>query len=293
MHGFEFKIEDPKQRLHVIQRLQQNGHPYFILHTCQRLEVYSCRDPEDPALPVAGHWRGQAAFERLARIAAGLESRIPGELEILGQVRTAYKLFLAQRLPDCCALHRCFQAALALARRARRESGIDRNLTSLAGIAARELLQRVATATPLAVIGAGDMAGRAARYLRKRGAHAVRIASRCPENAWLLASQVGGFHSGLDHLVDCLEDVGGVLCATAAPHPVLYPHHLASARSPLVIVDLAEPPDCDPATQHHPDVTYIGLDAIESQVQHNTAERQACALKAAAIIQAGAREYGC
>ena len=240
----------------------------------------------------SSQWADITAFERLARIAAGLESRILGEIEILGQVRSAYKHFLCRRRPDCCSLHRCFQDALALARRARRESGIDRNLTSLSGLAARELLAQVEPGAPLAVIGAGDLAGSVARYLRKRaGPVPVRVSSRCPDNALALAEQVGGFGGGLDTLCHLLEGVTGIVCATAAPHPVLYPDHLASAGRPLAIIDMGVPPDCHEEVTALKDIVYTGLRAIEMKAQSNTASRRAAAERAARIIRAGAEAW--
>ena len=275
----------------MVERLRSRAAPLLVLDTCQRLEVYTDEPSDLGGLRVSQEWEDAVAFERLARIAAGLESRILGELEILGQVRSAYRVFIQDDGRRRQALDALFQQALALARKARRKSGIDRQMTSLSGLAARELLGRVAPGLPLAVVGSGSLAGSAARYLGKRGQSPVRVSSRCPDNAISLAMEVGGFGAGLDDLKHLLNDVGGIITATAAPHPLLYPHHLDGARRPLHIVDLGVPADCSPETRNLEGVHYLALEEIEARASVNVAERHERAEVAARIIREGAMAW--
>lgn len=287
--GCELQIDAPADREAVVRQLWQSMMPPpLILNTCQRLECFGAHAPDIPKAKVARTWRDVEAFERLTRIAAGLESRILGELEVLGQVRDAYRQFRTFGGIGDATLDRVFQDSLALARKARRESGIDRKLTSLSALASRELLARIPEGAPLAVVGSGSLAGSVARYLGKHGKTAVRVAGRCPVNAMNLAASVGGFGVGLDKLAHLLEDVTGIITATAAPHPVVYAHHLAKARRPLVIIDLGVPPDCSTDVPHLPDVSYIGLHEIEARAQVNSEERRKRAETASRIIREGA-----
>ena len=92
--GFEFQVPSNDKRQGLVDALQRRqDSPCLVLNTCQRLEVYGPRIPRDYELYVSRSWDEVEALERLARIAAGLESRVLGELEILGQVREAYKIF--------------------------------------------------------------------------------------------------------------------------------------------------------------------------------------------------------
>lgn len=283
------ETSDPRHRAGALNELRgRSGIPLLILDTCQRLEVFGIAVPNSLGLPVSSFQEDAAAFERLARIAAGLESRVLGELEILGQVRTAYRNFVQSGGAGHSRLDRIFQDALALAREARRESGIDANLTSLGALAARALMERVASTAPVAVIGAGSLAGSVARYLTKRGDYPVRISSRCPENALSLAMEVGGFAAGLDELAHLLNGVAGIVTATAAPHPVLYTHHLDAAARPLTIIDLGVPRDCNKDVPGQPGITYIPLEDIETKAQLNSQERRQRAEVAARIIRDGA-----
>lgn len=284
------EAQEPQERLHAMDRLVASTQPALILNTCQRLEYYGMDEPVAGELRVSEQWKDVVAFERLARIAAGLESRLLGELEILGQVRSAYKDFRQRAGEDHTALDRIFQDALALARRARRISGIDRNLVSLSALAARAMLEKVPAGQPVAVVGSGTIAGSAARYLAKRELFPVRVTSRCPQHALDLALSVGGFSAGLDEMAYLLKDVSGVITATAAPHPVVYPHHIENTARPLHIIDLSVPPDCHPDVTHLPHVRYTNLEAIEQLAQASAAERQACAQTAAEIIRNAALE---
>ncbi len=290
--GCQIETNDQSEREQVIRELSAaSPAPILILNTCQRLECYGFGIPEDPRIRVMEIFEHKQAFSRIARIAAGLESRILGELEILGQVRNAYKAFRKFRGHDDKILDRVFQDAIALGRDARRRSGIDTNMTSLSGLAARELMSRIDADSPVAVIGAGSLAGSVARYLRKRGSFPVRIASRCPENAMSLALEIGGFSAALDDLIPIMKDVAGVIAATAAPHPVLYPHHLEQAARPLTIIDLGVPADCHIDIRTLPGVDYIGLHQIEEKAQINTEDRRRRALIAEKVVQDGVEAW--
>ena len=133
-------IEKPEERLRFVESMKRMHPPVLVLDTCQRIELFGAPVPAYAEAYLTRYWEDQDAFERLARIAAGLESRVLGELEILGQVRQSYKHFHKNREDEWISLDRIFQDALALARKARKESGIDRNLTSLSGLAARRYL---------------------------------------------------------------------------------------------------------------------------------------------------------
>lgn len=289
--GCQLEIDSPHTREEVVERLRRCPQPLLVLNTCQRLETFGFSLPCVDTVKLTRIWQEREAFERLARIAAGLESRIIGELEVIGQVRAAYRIFRENGGAGLRALDRIFQDAIALAREARRVSGVDSNMTSLSGLAARALLDRVPEGAHLAVVGAGSLAGAVARYLSKRGNCPIRIASRCPRNAIQLAVKLGGFGLGLDEIAHLFHGVSGIVTATAAPHPLVYPHHLEEAARPLVIVDLGAPPDCHPDVATLPNVTYIGLAEIEAKAQINTEDRRRRAEIAARIIREGAQAW--
>jgi len=288
----ELELVEKNNREAVVNTLTRElDHPLLVLNTCQRLECFGFDVPEDSRWRVVGKWEAAEAFERMARITAGLESRIIGELEVLGQVRTAYKLFREVTTGREKILDRIFQEALALGREARRISEVDRNLTSLSALAARTLMHHLPASAPVAVVGAGSLAGSVARYLNKRGNHPLRVTSRCPDNAFNLALELGGFSTALDNIGHLFDGVSGIISATAAPHALIYAHHLDKTGRPLMIIDLGEPADCDPSVKELPGVTYISLLEIEQKAHINTEDRFKRAEVAARIIRDGAREW--
>jgi len=288
VEAFSLDVPPSIEREQVVRDLRTSREPVLVLDTCQRLEVFAPNSFDVSSLPVSQRWRNAVAFERLARIAAGLESRILGELEVLGQVRDAYKEFRNQAEAGHLALDRIFQDALALGRKARKQSGVDTQLISLSGLAAREMLRVAEPGLPLAVVGSGSLAGSTARYLGKRGSSPIRVSSRCPDNAVSLADSVGGFGSGLKDLKHLLDGVGGIICATAAPHPVIYTKHIEHAVFPLHIIDLGVPPDCCDEVRNAKGIKYTGLEEIEARAEGNVEERRKRAESAAAIIRDGA-----
>lgn len=288
VEAFSLEVPPSIERERVVRALRSSPEPVLVLDTCQRLEVFAEQSFDVSSLPVSQRWRNAVAFERLARIAAGLESRILGELEVLGQVREAYKEFRNQADAGHLALDRIFQDALALGRKARKQSGIDAQMISLSGLASREMLRLSAPGLPMAVIGSGSLAGSIARYLGKRGTSPIRVSSRCPDNATSLADSVGGFGSGLEDLQHLLDGVAGIICATAAPHPVIYPQHIEHAVFPLHIIDLGVPPDCCDEVRTANQIKYTGLEDIEARAEGNVEKRRRRAESAAAIIRDGA-----
>jgi len=287
--GCELELTDPALREEVARILsRRNDAPVLVLNTCQRLECFGTPVEADPRWKITQVRDTREAFERMARIAAGLESRIIGELEVLGQVRSAYKDFRSVANGNHNQLDRIFQDALALGREARKKSGVDRNLISLSAISARTLMKHIPAGSSVAVVGAGSLAGSVARYLSKRGNHPLRVTSRCPENAFSLAVELGGFSSGLDEMEHMLDGVSGIITATAAPHALIYEKHLARAARPLTIVDLGAPADCDETVRHLPGVKYFSLLEIEQKAHINTEDRIQRAQMAAQIIRDGA-----
>lgn len=277
--------EDPVQKVHWADRLCADLPGALVLNTCQRLEVYGPASLTIPDAPVVESWQGVAALERLARIAAGLESRILGELEVLGQVRVAYKRF--RNKPDWRAsnVDGLFQKVLSVARKARRESGIDRMVISVASLAVQGLAQHVQNGEAIAVIGTGSLASSVARHVVKRGGYGIRIASRCPERAEGLADQLGASAASLSELSPLLQGVSGIIAATGAPHPVLLPEHVAGCRRPLYIVDLSVPRDCHPDLDKDSSIVRIPLEQIEREASGNLEERGQRAEMAATLIR--------
>ncbi|MER7351591.1 glutamyl-tRNA reductase [Nonomuraea dietziae] len=247
----------------------------MVVSTCNRVEVYTAVDRFHPALtsvtnllavhsgvPVEEltphlyvHYEDRAV-EHLFSVAAGLESMVVGEGQILGQTRQALRL--AQEHGTLGAtLNELAQQALRVGKRAHAETGIDRAGASLvtAGLSfAGELTGRRAL-----VVGAGAMSGLAVATLARAGVTDVVVANRTFDKAVRLAETVGGRAVELSEVQRELQDAELVISCTGAGHHTITPEMLGG---PVYLLDLALPHDIDPSVRELPGVTLVDLETI-------------------------------
>jgi glutamyl-tRNA reductase len=182
-----------------------------ILSTCNRVELYVATDA-DPHEAFAAlrcyltdyHRYGQPlneelyalseprSLQHLFRVAAGLDSMVLGETEILGQLKKAYDLALRHGHTGG-RLNKAFQRAFNVAKHLRTETCIQRGSVSVGSVAvdlAEKIFSSLADREVL-VIGAGDTSEKTARALLSRGAHGIVVTNRSPERAELLAVELG------------------------------------------------------------------------------------------------------
>lgn len=278
----------------------------LLLSTCHRWELYlagavererleawlAARSGLPPdAFSAHAFWHeGAACARHLFRVAAGLESAVIGEAEILGQVRRAYEL--ARQCGRCGPLlHGLLQRALACGKAVRSETGIGDHRLSVAALAidlARQVLGELAGRRAL-VIGAGENAELAARYAVAAGLRELTIVNRHPERAAALAAQFAARAEPWERLGDLLAEHDLVISSTAAPHPVVSAGAIAAAmqrrRAPLVCLDLAVPRDIEPAAAELDDVFVFTIDHLERMAAEHLDRRRAEASAAAALVE--------
>jgi glutamyl-tRNA reductase len=239
--------------------LARGGGEAVVLSTCNRTEIYLAGgDPERvreelerrSGLPLEGvlaRWDDGEAVSHLFRVAAGLDSLVPGESQILGQVRLAYES--ARTAGSTGALlNRLFEDALHAGKRVRTEARLHELPESVAAsaveLADRELAGMQGRRALL--FGAGKMSELAAQDLRTRGAEVV-VSSRTLESAQELAERVGGRAAAFDAVAVELPEADLVISATRCPYPILHAEAVRPREKPLVLVDVAVPRDLDPA----------------------------------------------
>jgi glutamyl-tRNA reductase len=232
----------------------------------------------------------EAAAVHLFRVAAGLDSLIPGEAQILGQVRAAYE---AACEADAVgpALHRLLGQALRVGRRVRTETGIAENPASISSAAA-ELAERLLgdlRGRRVLVIGAGKMADLAAVNLVARGAESIVVANRSPESAARLAERFGGRAVGLDALEEELERADLVVASTSAEGQVVGAEDAQRALArragrPLSFIDIAVPRDLDPAIGELDSCHLYDIDDLQNVVDASVASRREEAVRAEVIV---------
>lgn len=289
-----------------------------VLATCNRTEVYLVAErfhgafgevrnffsdltflpPERFADSLYVHYDDQAVTH-LFEVAAGLDSAVPGEHEILGQVRTAWEIARSEQASQR-GLNLLFRHALEVGKRARTETGIGRHSTSVSQAAVRMVESRLG---PLAgrrvvVVGAGTMGRRLVRFLHDAGVEDLVVANRTPERAEALVAEVGCAATvvGLEELPSHLVSADVLFSATEAPEPVILDdpaggpaapslRSLLEQRStPLLALDLAVPRDIDPTLGELDAVDLLDMTAVADTTQDALAERRREAVAVRRIV---------
>jgi glutamyl-tRNA reductase len=260
-----------------LERQAAAGRSNAVLSTCNRFEIYwSGGDDLEPWFRefARGHGveldsavnrlDGEAAVRHLFSVAAGLESQILGETEILGQVRRA-RLVAGTQGRDIDAV---FRAAIAAGRRVRRETALGRHPASVSSAAVDVALAgRLDCISATAVVlGAGEVADGVIRRLLERGVRRVTMVNRRPERAAALAVKWG---VGSRHWVEVsatLRDADLLFVTTGAKHALVRAEDLAAAalgrESDVVVLDLAVPRNVDPAARGLPGIQLFDLDDL-------------------------------
>jgi glutamyl-tRNA reductase len=267
-----------------------------VLSTCNRVEVYAgvadaaagIREiravfrEECPAESIGLDerlyaYRDEEAIRHLFRVAAGLDSMIVGEAEILGQVRRAYQTAVGAGTAGA-VLAPIFAAALRSAKRARTETTIAREGESFSSAAVelirRELGRKTLAGTNAVVVGAGTMGRTSVAALVREGVEPSRVVvlSRSEERAREVAERWGARHRGLGQVEEELRVADAVVCCTAAPGIVIdrpMIRRVVAARGAsrrLVIADIAVPRDVEDAVREEPTVVTRDIDDLHELV---------------------------
>jgi glutamyl-tRNA reductase len=279
------------------------------LSTCNRTELYlvgpdaEARSlaaltrvsglPEEELRGVVYRLRDEAAALHLFRVAAGLDSMVPGEGEILGQVREAYEAGAPGAILD-----RLFREALHAGKKVRAETAIGESPASVSSAAAA-LAQQVfgdLDGCRVLLVGAGHVAELAARSLAARGASIAFVANRSADRARELARRFGGEAIPLAEAADRLAGVDVLLSATGGPERTLTRGRVEAAlrdrkRRPLFLIDLAVPRNLEPELHEVDGCFLYDIDDLESVVAAGLAGRRREAARAEAIVAAQAERF--
>ncbi len=283
------------------------------LATCHRTEFYLAYDgPLCPgrllmalstALPLVTHGASalpglekcmaeheQNASRHLFRVAAALDSLMPGDNQILGQVKEAFRVAsnLGVAGPHLSAL---FTQAFRAAKRVRTETGLSRHPVSLLSLAERRLGKRMAAAHgPVAVLGAGNMAGLAVELVHKLDpARSVVVFNRGRERGEALAARAGGMYRPLESLAGSGDGFAAVITAASTPAPLIGPA-LAAQLAPTLVLDLGMPPNVAPGCGEVEGIEHVNQVALRLEADTNRSARRAEIAQAEAIVEEQLRE---
>ncbi|MGC3982048.1 MAG: glutamyl-tRNA reductase [Steroidobacteraceae bacterium] len=286
----------------------------LIVSTCNRTELYcytevdpaqSLDDHAAPMIEWLAHWHEleatdihqclyqhseASAVKHAFAVAAGLDSMMLGEAQILGQLKDAYRL-AQQNGSTGPYLNRLFQAAFSAAKRVRTETRIGAHAVSVASAAvsmARTVFESFAERTIL-LVGAGETIALAAKHLYANGARRIVVANRTLERAQQLALEFNGYAITFDQLHAHLAEADIVVSSTASPTPIITLAAVKAAlrarkRRPIFMVDIAVPRDIEAEVGELDDVYLFTVDHLQNVVSENMAARQEAAVDAQELL---------
>jgi glutamyl-tRNA reductase len=300
----------PAEVLQILERLARRGvlRESLVLSTCNRTEIYAVaaeitaaeQEVRDAVtqlrgrdLLVPGHHRylrsGPAVATHLLRVACGLDSMVLGDVQILGQVKDAYRL-ARQAGTAGVLLDRLLETALHAGKRARGETAIGAGHVSMSSSAVAAAVDTVGLrGRRVLVVGAGETARLAARHAADHHPEVLVVANRTVERAEALVQEFGGRAMPLERLPDALAAADVVFSATSAPGTVITADAVRAAMAgrperTLLMLDLALPRDVEATAGEVPGVTLRTLDTIRAAVDHSLSTRSAEVPRVEAIV---------
>ncbi len=277
-----------------------------ILSTCNRTEIYCAAGDPGAALEwLAGYHSVEAkelqpyvytlpqgdAVRHAFRVAAGLDSMVLGEPQILGQMKDAVRAAQAAGTLGT-TLHKLFQHSFAVAKEVRSNTGIGANVVSMAA-AAVKLAARIfpsLSEQKVLFIGAGDMIELAATHFAAQRPRAMAVANRTLERAEQLSRRFNAKPLVLRDLPEHLPEYDIIVSCTASSLPILGKGVMertvrARRHRPVFMIDLAVPRDIEPEVGAMDDVFLYTVDDLAATVQEGVDSRQAAVAQAEAIIE--------
>jgi glutamyl-tRNA reductase len=299
----------------LLARLGERYAGAVVLSTCSRTEVYvaSARGVSDPRPIVAllSELKGDLAMEgapfavltgrdaarHLFRVAAGVESMVVGESEVLGQVRAAFTAAIAAGT-HTPAISRLFHTAIRVGRKVRAQTEIGHHAVSVSSTAvalARSTLGDLAGLTVL-VVGAGEAGHLAAAALANVGVGRMLVTNRRPARTSELAATLGADPISFDAREAAIAAADIVISSTAAPGFVIDCAMLDRAMSgrvarPLLLIDIAVPRDIDPAARDLPGVHLCDIDELQMVAERNMSRRRSAVGEAEKIIDGDVTKF--
>ena len=302
----------PEQALYAADELRRQGilEEAVVLSTCNRSELYGV--PVEPGDSITdamerffisfhqlprGEWdghlyrsAGSEAVRHLFRVAAGIDSMLLGEAEILGQLRTAYTQALDHGATGP-VLNRVFQGAIEVGKRVRAETEVGARPMSaaLAGVKLAERVFGNLKGRAALILGAGPMAEQVVEHLRNRGIGGLHVVNRSFDNATELARRVGGEAITWDSIDRVLSAPDVIVASVGGSAAVLSRSQLERAISarrgrPMFVVDLGVPRNVAPEASGLYNLYLYNIDDLGEIIEQNKKAREAEIPRAEAII---------
>lgn len=295
------------RKMELSGRLEENGIVQcMVLSTCNRSEVYYFyENPGEPEIvrkiyqelfsqvdlgTCMSHLEGEEAVKYLFRVASGMESQVLGEDQILGQVRDAFD-FSKTMGYSRKELNRVVRDAITCAKKLKTELKVSGIPLSVSYVGIKQLEKECGIADKnVLIIGSGQTAALALRYVYAYGAKEITICNRTPAHARELKTEFPDIYIGdFEDRYDIMKKCDIVISATSSPHVVIKEDRCIINRE-VYFLDLAAPRDIEVSIKNHRNCHLINLDMLEEIVQENRKERETLMEQGQEIINQSAAE---
>ena len=280
----------------------------FVVSTCNRTEIYTTTNnylliAEEYCktigvqltdfLQFANILTKEEALKHLFRVAAGLESQIIGDFEIIGQIKKAYARFKKERKNSNPFLERSINSAIQISKRIKNETGISNGAASVSYAAVHYILNNQIRINEknILLLGVGEIGQNTVENLVKHVYQPkIKIANRTKEKAAKISEKYNIPNIDYNDFEKELENTDILIVATGAKTPIINTSHFTSGKETLVI-DLSIPNNVDTAVSALENVTLIDVDELSKQIQETIQQREKEIPKAEKIIKEMSKDF--
>lgn len=303
---FAFFDENVKNFVNEIH--DQNMGDAFVVSTCNRTEIYTttqnylliaelyCKTigvSLTEFMQYVNILKHEEALNHLFRVAAGLESQIIGDFEIIGQIKNAYHRFKKEKKYSNPFLERAINSAIQISKRIKNETGISNGAASVSYAAVHYILKNQTQISDknILLLGVGEIGQNTVENLVKHVYKPrVKVANRTSEKAEKIAEKYNIPQIPFDNFREELAQTDILIVATGAQHPIINKTHFPNGKETLVI-DLSIPNNVEKNVTENTNVSLVDVDQLSLHISETMLQRQKEIPKAESIIKEMTKDF--
>lgn len=303
---FAFFDENVKNFVNEIH--DKNMGDAFVVSTCNRTEIYTttqnylliaelyCKTigvSLTEFMQYVNILKHEEALNHLFRVAAGLESQIIGDFEIIGQIKNAYHRFKKEKKNSNPFLERAINSAIQISKRIKNETGISNGAASVSYAAVHYILKNQAQISDknILLLGVGEIGQNTVENLVKHVYKPkVKVANRTSEKAEKIAEKYNIPQIPFNNFHEELAETDILIVATGAQHPIINKTHFPNGKETLVI-DLSIPNNVEKNVTENTNVSLVDVDQLSLHISETMMQRQKEIPKAESIIKEMTKDF--
>ena len=304
----KFAFFDENIKNFVSEIHNENLGDAFVVSTCNRTEIYTTSQNYlliaelycttigvslTEFMQYVNILKHEEALNHLFRVAAGLESQIIGDFEIIGQIKNAYHRFKKEKKNSNPFLERAINSAIQISKRIKNETGISNGAASVSYAAVHYILKNQPQISDknILLLGVGEIGQNTVENLVKHVYKPkVKIANRTSDKAEKIAEKYKIPHIEFENFQEELAQTDILIVATGAQHPIINKSHFPNGKETLVI-DLSIPNNVEKNITENPNVSLVNVDQLSLHISETMVQRQKEIPKAEGIIKEMTKDF--